>query len=121
MIIFYHLEIASNDKLKFQTFDNDGQIVSDAWTDLATTEWNTNTNKATVKITDDLLVGTTNILTTLNTKTHIASPTFTGTATVDNLKVITGVSTDSPLGLTLGGSGVNTLGGLTVNGDTLLT
>ena len=57
----------------------------------------------------------------IDTKAPLASPTFTGTATVDNLKVVTGVSSDNPLGLTLGGSGVNTLGGLTVNGTALIT
>jgi hypothetical protein len=40
---------------------------------------------------------------------------------VADLKVANGVSTDNPLGLTLGGSGVNTLGGLTVNGDATTT
>ena len=38
-----------------------------------------------------------------------------------NLLVGVGVSTTNPLGLVLGGSGVSTLGNLTVNGDVLAT
>ncbi len=47
--------------------------------------------------------------------------TNTATTTVDNLKVNTRVSTDNPLGVTLGGSGVNTLGDLMVSGTALIT
>ncbi len=46
---------------------------------------------------------------------------MTGLTTVSDLKVLTGVSTDNPLGLVLGGSGVSTLGTLSVNCDTLIT
>ena len=58
--------------------------------------YNTNTNIMTFKITDDLIVGTTDILTALNNKANtsalsslapLASPALTGTATATNLTV----------------------------------
>ena len=54
-------------------------------------------------------------------KAPLANPTFTGTATVNNLKVNASLYTDDPLGLMLGGAGVNLLGGLTVGGTALIT
>jgi hypothetical protein len=57
----------------------------------------------------------------LDTKANTASLTFTGTATVDTLNVITGLRTNNPLGITSVGGGLNTLGGLAVNGSALIT
>jgi hypothetical protein len=57
----------------------------------------------------------------LAAKAPVNNATMTGLTTVSDLKVLTGVSTDNPLGLVLGGSGVSTLGTLSVNCDTLIT
>ncbi len=43
--------------------------------------------------------------TELDKKAPLASPTIAGTATVNDLKVIAGVSSNNPLGLALGGPG----------------
>ncbi len=59
-----------DNKVKFQAFDNDGTIVSDSWVDLASIEWNTNTNQMTFRVVDDLVVGTTNVMTSLNGKAN---------------------------------------------------
>ncbi len=89
---------ASDNKIKFQTFDNDGTIITDSWVDLASIEWNTNTNKMTFKITDALVVDGTDITTELsakatttqlNLKAPIAGPTFSGLVTAPNLTVNT--------------------------------
>jgi hypothetical protein len=85
-----------DNKIKFQAFDNDGTIVSDSWVVLASIEWNTDTNKMTFRVVDDLVVCTTNVITTLNGKANTsdisslapkASPALTGTATAAALTV----------------------------------
>ena len=53
----------SDNKLKFQTFDDDGLVATDSWIDMASIEWNTNTNKITFRITDSLVVNGTDIIT----------------------------------------------------------
>ena len=53
----------SDSKLKFQTFDDDGLVATDSWIDMASIEWNTNTNKITFRITDSLVVNGTDIIT----------------------------------------------------------
>jgi hypothetical protein len=65
--------VATTDaKLKFQRFDDDGVITTDAWSDQLSMDWNTNTNKATVVIPNNLTVGEnltiagTNVMTELN-------------------------------------------------------
>ena len=55
----------------------------------------------------------------LDNKASLASPTFTGTATVNNLKVNASLYTDDPLGLMIGSS-VSTIGSLTVNGNAMV-
>jgi hypothetical protein len=57
----------------------------------------------------------------LAAKAPLNNASMTGTTTINDLKVVVGVSTDSPLGLVLGGVGVSTLGGLTVNGNVIST
>ena len=55
----------SDSKVKFQTFDDDGLVATDSWIDMASFEWNTNTNKITFRITDSLVVNGTDIITEL--------------------------------------------------------
>ena len=63
----------------------------------------------------------TTITNALSGKAPVNNAVMTGTTTIDNLKVLTGVGTDNPLVLVLAGNGVTTLGMLTVNGDALIT
>ncbi len=58
----------------------------------------------------------TTITNALATKAPKHDAILTGFTTIGDLKVLTGVSTDNPLALVLGGNGVSTLGNLTVNG-----
>ena len=55
-----------------QRLDDDGVIVTDAWADQLSVDWNTNTNKATINVPNNLTVGEsltiagTNVMTELN-------------------------------------------------------
>ncbi len=66
-------------------------------------------------------VAPTTITNALSGKGPVNNAVMTGTTTIGNLNVLTGVGTDNPLGLVLAGNGVTTLGMLTVNCDALLT
>ena len=59
--------------MKFQTFDGDGVLLTNSWIDMASLDWSTDTNKATLTVPNNLAVGEsltvarTNILTEINT------------------------------------------------------
>ena len=65
--------VATTDaKLKFQRFDDDGTITTDARTDQLSVDWNTNTNKATITVpkklcvAESLTIAGTSVMTELN-------------------------------------------------------
>ena len=85
-----------NNKLLLQIQDNVGNIINDAWYDGLSLELDINTKKIKCTISDSLIVDNINILTELSNKINSSalasyalkeSPTFTGTATANNLTV----------------------------------